>query len=81
MKTWISIFADKKSVGLTDVIKAIEDAKTDDDIKGISILNNQSTLGMAQSKALRDELSFKKSGKFVICQFLYTERILPQLRC
>jgi protease-4 len=35
-------FADKKSVGLTDVIKAIEDAKTDDDIKGISILNNQS---------------------------------------
>ncbi|MFB0911054.1 MAG: signal peptide peptidase SppA [Flavobacterium sp.] len=64
---WISIFADKKSVGLTDVIKAIEDAKTDDDIKGISILNNQSTLGMAQSKALRDELlSFKKSGKFVM---------------
>jgi protease-4 len=37
----------------------------DDDIKGISILNNQSTLGMAQSKALRDELlSFKK--KFVM---------------
>jgi protease-4 len=25
-------FADKKSVGLTDVIKAIEDAKTDDDM-------------------------------------------------
>ncbi|PKH66346.1 signal peptide peptidase SppA [Flavobacterium sp. ALD4] len=64
---WITIFADKKSVGLTDVIKAIEDAKTDDDIKGISILNNQSSLGMAQSKALRDELeSFKKSGKFVM---------------
>jgi len=64
---WITIFADKKSVGLSDVIKAIEEAKTDDDIKGISILNNQSTLGMAQSKALRDELeSFKKSGKFVM---------------
>lgn len=64
---WITIFADKKSVGLTDVIKAIEEAKTDDDIKGISILNNQSSLGMAQSKALRDELeSFKKSGKFVM---------------
>jgi hypothetical protein len=27
MKTLDSIFADKKSVGLTDVIKAIEDAK------------------------------------------------------
>jgi protease-4 len=64
---WITIFADKKSVGLTDVIKAIEEAKTDNDIKGISILNNESTLGMAQSKALRDELeSFKKSGKFIM---------------
>jgi len=64
---WITIFSDKKSVGLSDVIKAIEEAKTDDNIKGISILNNQSTLGMAQSKALRDELeSFKKSGKFVM---------------
>ncbi|MBC7524492.1 MAG: signal peptide peptidase SppA [Flavobacterium sp.] len=52
--------------GLSDVIKAIEYSKTDDDIKGISILNNNSNLGMAQSKALRDELeSFKKSGKFV----------------
>lgn len=63
---WITIFSDKKSVGLTDVINAIEEAKTDGDIKGISILNGESTLGMAQSKALRDKLeSFKKSGKFV----------------
>ena len=52
--------------GLSDVIKAIEFAKTDDKIKGISILNNNSPLGLAQTKALRDELeSFKKSGKFV----------------
>ena len=52
--------------GLSDVIKAIDYAKTDDKIKGISILNNSSPLGMAQTKALRDELeSFKKSGKFV----------------
>ncbi|MGO4817465.1 signal peptide peptidase SppA [Flavobacterium sp. W22_SRS_FP1] len=64
---WINIFSDKKSVGLTDVISAIEDAKTDSDIKGISILNDESSLGMAQSKALRDKLeSFKKSGKFVM---------------
>ena len=64
---WITIFADKKSVGLTDVINAIEEAKTDDNIKGISILNDVSPLGMAQSKTLRDELeSFKKSGKFVM---------------
>lgn len=52
--------------GVTDVIKAIEYAKTDDKIKGISILNNFSNLGMAQTKAVRDALEdFKKSGKFV----------------
>jgi protease-4 len=38
-------------------------------------LNNQSTLGMAQSKALRDELlSFKKSGKFVWLANSYTQK-------
>lgn len=52
--------------GLSDVIKAIDAAKTDSNIKGISILNNDSKLGMAQTKALRDALEdFKKSGKFV----------------
>jgi protease-4 len=64
---WVTIFSENKKVGLTDIINAIEEAKTDDDIKGISILNNNSTLGMAQSKALRDALGdFKKSGKFVM---------------
>jgi protease-4 len=53
--------------GLFNVINAINNAKTDDDIKGISILNNESELGMAQRKALRDALEdFKKSGKFVM---------------
>lgn len=52
--------------GLSDVIKAVEAAKTDRNIKGISILNNDSKLGMAQTKALRDALEdFKTSGKFV----------------
>lgn len=52
--------------GVTDILNAIEVAKTDDKIKGISILNNQSQLGLAQSKAIRDKLEeFKKSGKFV----------------
>lgn len=64
---WITIFSDKKNIGLSDVLSAIEEAKIDDNIKGISILNNQSSLGMAQSKTLRDALeSFKKSGKFVM---------------
>ena len=52
--------------GLSDVLKAIEYAKSDSNIKGISILNDVSDLGIAQTKALRDQLEdFKKSGKFV----------------
>jgi len=53
--------------GLSDVIKAVSNAKTDSNIKGISILNDNSNIGMAQSKALRDALEdFKKSGKFIM---------------
>lgn len=53
--------------GLMDVIHAIEVAKTDDKISGISILNNTLNLGVAQTKALRDALEdFKKSGKFIV---------------
>lgn len=64
---WVTAFSDKKHIGLMDVISAIEAAKTDNNIKGISILNNNSSLGMAQSKAVRDALEdFKKSGKFVM---------------
>ncbi|MFB9078819.1 signal peptide peptidase SppA [Flavobacterium procerum] len=63
---WVTVFSDKKGVGLTDVINAIEAAKTDEKIKGISILNDESSLGLAQYKDLRNALeSFKKSGKFV----------------
>jgi protease-4 len=62
----VTIFSESKAIGLVDIINAIEKAKTDDDIKGISILNSSSSLGMAQSKALRDALDdFKKSGKFM----------------
>jgi protease-4 len=64
---WVTVFSDTKNIGLTDVIDAIGAAKTDENIKGISILNNNSLLGMAQSKAVRDALEdFKKSGKFVM---------------
>jgi protease IV len=64
---WMSILSDGEKVGLIDIINAIEKAKTDSDIKGISILNDESELGMAQRKTLRDALeSFKKSGKFVM---------------
>lgn len=64
---WMDVFSEKKSVGLTDIINAIAAAKTDGDIKGISILNQDSSLGLAQSKELREALNdFKKSGKFVM---------------
>lgn len=63
----MDIFSEKKNIGLTDVINAIATAKTDGDIKGISILNQDSSLGLAQTKELRDALEdFKKSGKFVM---------------
>jgi protease-4 len=64
---FVSLLEDSEKIGLIDVIDAIEIAKTDDDIKGISILNSNSELGMAQRKALRDAMEdFKKSGKFVM---------------
>jgi len=63
---WVAAFSERKKTGLIDVINALEIAATDPDIKGISILNTISNLGMAQSKELRDALDrFKKSGKFI----------------
>jgi len=53
--------------GLVDILKAIDAAAKDSKIKGISITNSATSLGMAQNKALRDELNkFKKSGKFIV---------------
>lgn len=64
---WMEVFSEKKGIGFIDIINAIEAAKTDSDIKGISILNQNSSLGLAQSKELREALNdFKKSGKFVM---------------
>jgi len=61
------IFNQENYDGFIDVLNAIENAKTDSKIKGISLLNVKSNLGMAQSKALRNKLEdFKGSGKFVV---------------
>lgn len=63
----VTIFQGESHVGFTDVLNAIAVAKTDDNIKGITIVNNFSSLGMAQLKELRDELErFKKAGKFIV---------------
>lgn len=59
-------YFDAQHNGLVDVLHAIEYATADDKIKGVSILNSNSSLGLAQTKALRDALEdFKKSGKFI----------------
>lgn len=61
------IFSNKAAVGVTDILNAIKNAKSDYQIKGISILNNESNLGIAQTKAIRDALlDFKKSKKFIV---------------
>lgn len=53
--------------GLINVLQAIDYAKTDSRIKGISIENNLSRLGMTQRKSLIEKLDeFKKTGKFVV---------------
>ncbi|WP_417353007.1 signal peptide peptidase SppA [Flavobacterium alkalisoli] len=63
----LSFLNDTPHDGLIDVLKAIEAAKTDDKIKGITITNSTSRLGIAQNKALRDKLEdFKASGKFIV---------------
>ncbi len=63
----VTLFSESKNIGVSDILNAIIAAKDDDNIKGISILNNSSVIGMAQAKAIRDQLEdFKKSGKFVV---------------
>ncbi len=60
-------FNDERYNGLVDILNAIDNAKTDSKIKGISMLNTETALGLAQTKALRDKLQdFKESGKFVV---------------
>lgn len=56
----------QKNVLLYDILKAIEKAKTDDNIKGISIETDNLNAGITQIDDIRAALEdFKKSGKFV----------------
>ncbi|CAM2891093.1 signal peptide peptidase SppA [Chryseobacterium flavum] len=55
-----------KSVLLYDVLEAIQKAKTDDNIKGISIEADDLNAGLTQIDDIRNAIDdFKKSGKFV----------------
>ena len=50
-----------------EIISAIENAKTDDNIKGISIQTLFVNAGIAQTQAIRNKLlEFKESGKFIL---------------
>ena len=63
----VTLFSEGDEIGITDIVNAINVAKTDDNIKGISILNSFSSIGLAQAKEIRDALAdFKKTGKFVV---------------
>ncbi|MCL8535430.1 signal peptide peptidase SppA [Chryseobacterium gallinarum] len=58
--------AQNKSVLLYDALEAINKAKTDDHIKGISIEADDLNAGLTQIDDLRNAIEdFKKSGKFV----------------
>ena len=58
-------FNDDK-IGLNQVLNAIENAKYDDKIKGISITTLGVNAGIAQTQAIRNKLiEFKETGKFI----------------
>lgn len=68
-------FDQKSVIGLTDMVRAIREAKEDADIKGIYLNAMYLTAGKATSAVLRDALvDFKTSGKFVVAYAnLYTQ--------
>lgn len=60
-------YSNQNHDGFVNVLAAIDEASKDDKIQGISILNNTSGLGMAQTRELREKLKeFKSSGKFIV---------------
>jgi len=59
-------FRDEK-MGLNEIINAIENAKNDENIKGISINSLGVNAGFSQTRAIRNKLEeFKESGKFIM---------------
>ncbi len=57
---------DDDKIGLNSILNAIENAKDDENIKGISITTLGINAGIAQTQAIRNKLlEFKESGKFI----------------
>ncbi|WP_276359876.1 signal peptide peptidase SppA [Daejeonella sp. H1SJ63] len=60
-------FENKKTLGLNEILKGIEDAKSDDHIKGIYLDASSVSAGFASIEEIRNALlDFKKSGKFIL---------------
>ncbi len=60
------LFDEVKGISFTKLLNAIENAKNDEKIKGISLEFPLLNIGVAQAQELRDRLEdFKASGKFV----------------
>jgi len=60
-------FENKKTLGLNEILKGIEDAKSDDHIKGIYLDASSLAAGFASIEEIRNALlDFKKSGKFIL---------------
>ncbi len=67
-KNMLAMFTGGKneSPGLSEILRSIEHAKTDDKIKGIYLKTNGYSNGLATAQQLRDALkNFKESGKFI----------------
>ncbi|WP_299124937.1 signal peptide peptidase SppA [uncultured Tenacibaculum sp.] len=65
-----------EKLALNKIINAIENAKTDNNIKGISIKTTYINAGIAQTQAIRNKIEeFKESGKFVYAyNDVYTQK-------
>ncbi len=62
-----STFESEESMGLDQILKNIEKAKSDDNIKGIYLDLTSLSTGMASLEEIRNALKdFKKSGKWII---------------
>ncbi len=65
---WVNSFGMNKVVGLDEILKNIEKAKKDDNIKGIYLELSVIPSGIGTMEEIRDKLlEFKESGKFILC--------------
>lgn len=63
----LSLFGGVPTVGLTNLKRAIENAKENEDVRGIYLKAGTFSAGQANMKELRDQLlEFKESGKFIL---------------